>query len=106
MPPLLRSALPEIRAIDPRLRWTGRRRRDPIYLERAVDEVHDPVLRETGPSVECRLEASIESQTRIGDLDHEGRARGMRLEVILRLAGDNENTPSRYFAGVSSPPKR
>ena len=77
------------RAIDPRLRWTGRRRRDPIYLERVVDEVHDPVLRETGPSVECRLEASIESQARIGDLDHEGRARGMRLEVVLRLAGDN-----------------
>ena len=62
-----------------------------MHLERPIDEVHDPVLVQAGPRVDRRLEAAVEPQARVGDLDDERRRRGVGGDVVERRAGDDRD---------------
>jgi hypothetical protein len=66
-----------------------------VHLERVVHEVHDPVLTQPGLRIERRLEATIEAQARVGDLDHERGRRGMRREIVLWFPGDDRDVRLR-----------
>src|SRR5262249_60951985 len=71
------------------VRGIRRRRWPPVYLERAFGEIRDPVLGQARPRVEAALEAAVQRQARIRDLDDEGRGRRMRADIVMGSPGDD-----------------
>ena len=71
------------------------RRRDSrwlaIYLEHAVDQVHDPVVGDARTRIRASLAAACDSEPREGDVHDQRRVRRMSVNIIPRSAANDGN---------------
>lgn len=68
----------------------------PIDFQLAIDEVHDPVLRDAAASVHSSLPRSVKFETGIGDLRNENSTLRMMISIIAERAVDHRHVGLRF----------
>jgi cytochrome c553 len=58
-----------------------------VHLERALREIHDPVVDEAGAGVEAALVLAVQSEAGVAHLDHEYGPRGVAGLVVTKTPG-------------------
>jgi len=85
----------------PVVRGVATCRRVAVDLQVALDQVHDPVNRNAGPSVEATLPASVSLQAGIRHLDDKRHVRGARVAIrVVVAAAADDGCVGLGFAGL------
>jgi hypothetical protein len=60
-----------------------------MNFDHAIEEIDDPIVRDSTPSVDGCFPPTRETQARVGDLDHESGKPRMRVDIVARRTANH-----------------